>query len=89
MCIGWLCRDQPPVGPRGSRRLGVYEASGLASMVGVNPRVFISYRRADSAGWSGRIFDHLTRLLGAENVVLDVGVSRRERTLVTSRRVMR
>src|SRR5215813_14721707 len=34
--------------------------------------IFISYRRDDSAGHAGRIFDHLTPALGEDNVFLDV-----------------
>jgi TIR domain len=34
--------------------------------------VFISYRREDSGGFAGRIYDRLTRSLGAENVFFDV-----------------
>lgn len=35
-------------------------------------KVFISYRRADSAAFSGRIYDHLVAKLGRKNVVKDV-----------------
>jgi pimeloyl-ACP methyl ester carboxylesterase len=41
-----------------------------------NPRVFISYRRDDSAGWSGRVYDYLSRRYGAGNVFFDVGTVR-------------
>jgi uncharacterized protein YecT (DUF1311 family) len=34
--------------------------------------VFISYRREDSGGFAGRIYDRLTRSLGEENVFFDV-----------------
>jgi uncharacterized protein YecT (DUF1311 family) len=34
--------------------------------------VFISYRREDSGGFAGRIYDRLTRSLGDENVFFDV-----------------
>ena len=34
--------------------------------------VFISYRRADSAGWTGRIYDRLTDRLGPDRVFVDV-----------------
>lgn len=34
--------------------------------------VFISYRREDSAGFAGRIYDRLTRRLDAKNIFLDV-----------------
>lgn len=35
-------------------------------------RIFLCYRRDDSAGHSGRIFDHLTSRLGAGRVFMDV-----------------
>ena len=34
--------------------------------------VFISYRRSDSAGVAGRVFDHLNAALGADQVFMDV-----------------
>ena len=34
--------------------------------------VFISYRRADSGGYAGRIYDRLASRLGRENVFFDV-----------------
>jgi hypothetical protein len=36
------------------------------------PRVFISYRREDSAGHVGRLNEHLARAFGAKNVFFDV-----------------
>lgn len=36
------------------------------------PRVFLSYRRGDSAGYTGRIHDHLVSVLGDRQVFLDV-----------------
>lgn len=33
--------------------------------------VFISYRRADSAGWAGRLFDHLSNRYGNDLVFQD------------------
>jgi len=36
------------------------------------PRIFISYRRADSKAISGRIHDHLIDAFGRENVFMDV-----------------
>lgn len=35
-------------------------------------RVFISYRRQDSAPWSGRLFDSLASRFGVDNVYLDI-----------------
>ena len=37
-----------------------------------NPNVFLSYRRGDAAGWTGRIFDHLVREFGDEHVFQDI-----------------
>lgn len=34
--------------------------------------LFISYRRSDSEGYAGRIYDHLTRLLDDSDVFMDV-----------------
>lgn len=36
------------------------------------PRVFLSYRRGDSAGYTGRIHDYLVSVLGDRHVFLDV-----------------
>lgn len=35
-------------------------------------KIFISYRRADSLGWSGRIYDHLWPVFGKERVFFDL-----------------
>jgi hypothetical protein len=35
-------------------------------------RVFISYRRDDSSGYAGRIYEHLARHFGEENVFMDI-----------------
>jgi TIR domain-containing protein len=35
-------------------------------------KIFISYRRDDSAGYAGRLFDHLTARFGAKNVFMDI-----------------
>ncbi|HEU4561066.1 MAG TPA: toll/interleukin-1 receptor domain-containing protein [Longimicrobium sp.] len=42
------------------------------------PGVFISYRKSDSAGFTGRLFDHLSRHFGAGQVFMDVegGIAR-------------
>ena len=37
-----------------------------------NGRIFISYRRADSAGYAGRIYDRLTAHFGVDAVFMDV-----------------
>ena len=34
--------------------------------------IFISYRRDDTAGHAGRLFDHLSRVFGADGVFMDV-----------------
>jgi hypothetical protein len=36
------------------------------------PRIFISYRREDSSGYTGRLHEHLAERYGAENVFMDV-----------------
>lgn len=38
------------------------------------PGVFTSYRRDDSAGWAGRIYDRVVAQVGADEVFLDVEV---------------
>ena len=35
-------------------------------------KVFVSYRRDDSAGYAGRLFDDLSARLGSRNVFLDI-----------------
>src|ERR1700736_6285006 len=35
-------------------------------------RVFISYRREESSGYAGRLFDHLQEHFGEEQVFMDV-----------------
>ena len=37
-----------------------------------SPRIFISYRREDSAGDAGRLADHLNRRIGSASVFLDI-----------------
>lgn len=37
------------------------------------PRVFISYRRDDSAGYAGRLYDGLCERFGSDSVFMDVG----------------
>ena len=36
------------------------------------PRIFISYRRDDSAGHAGRLFDRLADYFGREQVFIDI-----------------
>ncbi|HZH76780.1 MAG TPA: TIR domain-containing protein [Archangium sp.] len=36
------------------------------------PKIFISYRRDDSGGQAGRLFDHLTKHFGGDSVFMDV-----------------
>ena len=35
-------------------------------------RIFISYRREDSAGYAGRLYDHLSRHFGQDRVFMDI-----------------
>jgi hypothetical protein len=35
-------------------------------------RIFISYRRDDSGGWAGRLYDRLSQQFGRENVFMDI-----------------
>jgi hypothetical protein len=35
-------------------------------------KIFISYRREDSSGWTGRIYDRLADYFGEANVFMDV-----------------
>ncbi len=39
----------------------------------MNKKIFISYRRSDTASAAGRLYDRFCRLLGAKNVFLDIG----------------
>jgi hypothetical protein len=34
--------------------------------------IFISYRREDSAGWTGRLSEHLRGVFGAESIFMDI-----------------
>jgi TIR domain-containing protein len=36
------------------------------------PGVFISYRREDTAGYSGRLYDHLSRHFGKAHIFIDI-----------------
>ena len=36
------------------------------------PRIFIAYRRDDSQGFAGRIYDHLAGHFGPESVFRDI-----------------
>ena len=45
---------------------------GLRRRSAARPRVFISYRRQDSAVWCGRLHDHLVDALGPERVFRDI-----------------
>jgi TIR domain len=37
-------------------------------------RIFISYRRDDSGGWAGRLYDRLSQHFGQENVFMDITI---------------
>jgi hypothetical protein len=41
----------------------------------MSAQIFVSYRRADSAGWAGRLHDDLERLFGPGRVFRDVGIA--------------
>ena len=49
---------------------------GLTLTAPQKGRIFISYRRADSAGYAGRIYDRLTAHFGEDAVFMDVDTSR-------------
>jgi hypothetical protein len=34
--------------------------------------IFISYRREDSAGWTGRLSEHLKEVFGTESIFMDI-----------------
>src|SRR5574341_164668 len=36
------------------------------------PRIFINYRRQDSEGYVGRLYDHLTRAFDPDEIFMDV-----------------
>lgn len=36
------------------------------------PRIFISYRRADTAGHAGRLYDHLSQYLDPDDIFMDI-----------------
>jgi len=40
------------------------------------PKIFISYRRDDTAAWAGRMFDHLKQPFGSANIFMDVDTIR-------------
>ena len=46
--------------------------AGAAASSGGPTKIFLSYRRDDSAGHAGRLYDSLTRRFGRENVFMDV-----------------
>jgi hypothetical protein len=35
-------------------------------------KIFISYRRDDSGGWAGRLYDRISQHLGRDNVFMDI-----------------
>lgn len=59
----------------------LHAGAGGVHPPGMEPRhrVFISYRREDSAGHAGRLADHLLERLGAGSVFMDVEVLEFER----------
>jgi serine/threonine protein kinase len=62
--------DRRPPQPAVSEDLFGPAASGGCPTV--MPKVFISYRRDDSAGMAGRLYDRLQTRFGAENVFMDI-----------------
>jgi hypothetical protein len=36
------------------------------------PKIFISYRRDDSGGWAGRLYDRLSQQFGRDNIFMDI-----------------
>ncbi len=48
------------------------EATRLVPEQGTSGSIWISYRRADSAGYAGRLYDRLASKLGFDRVLLDV-----------------
>ena len=38
-------------------------------------RIFVSYRREDTAGYAGRLFDTLRKAFGPKNVFRDIGIA--------------
>ena len=54
--------------PHWRRRVG---ATSICSVAG-QPRVFISYRRSDSSGHAGRIYDALCHRFGRDSIFFDV-----------------
>jgi nucleotide-binding universal stress UspA family protein len=57
-------RDRPKVTPP-----AIPTSPAVSSMV---PRIFISYRREDSEGHTGRLYDALAGRFGAEHVFMDI-----------------
>ena len=52
------------------RRVSISSLRTMAHPRGVH--IFISYRREDTGGYAGRIFDRLSRLVGRERVFMDI-----------------
>jgi hypothetical protein len=51
---------------------GYYTSSRWAGGLAISGKVFISYRRSDSAGYAGRVWDRLERDLGRHSLFMDV-----------------
>src|SRR6187549_345249 len=51
---------------------GVVEDARRRAVTARSPRIFISYRREDSAGDAGRLADHLNRRFRSASVFLDI-----------------
>src|SRR5574337_798052 len=75
---GWLWADGQPASPSVLARLGANPALGVRLVVALlnlrrqgRYRIFISYRRTDSAGHAGRLKDCLKDCLGERSAFLD------------------
>jgi hypothetical protein len=51
---------------------GYYTSSRWAGDLAISGKVFISYRRSDSAAYAGRVWDRLERDLGRQSLFMDV-----------------
>jgi hypothetical protein len=48
------------------------KAPGIWRMSGPTSRIYITYRRTDTAAYAGRLFDHLSRYFGPGFVFMDI-----------------
>lgn len=64
-----MWREDTPVSPQDQRDPGEAEPPTRSSSA---PRIFISYRRDDDEGYTGRLYDALVHRFGAESVFMDI-----------------